>query len=206
MHHQPWLCSTDGWLLVHDQLNSPAHHELCQVRLGVGRLRGADHLAVPDHSDLVRDLPHLTQLVGDEHDRLAFISKRTHHRHELVGLLWREHCGRLVQDQIFGVVSQRLQDLDPLLHAYWKLLYDSIRIHVEPVAFREPPHGVPRLAHIEQAGGGVLPSKNQVLGHTEDIHQHEVLVDHADPSSDGLFGVGRDLLDAVNRNHACIGL
>ena len=35
----------------------------------------------------------------------------------MVGLLRRQHAGRLVQDQDVGAAEERLQDLDPLLHA-----------------------------------------------------------------------------------------
>ena len=36
----------------------------------------------------------------------------------MVGLLRREHAGGLVQDQDVGAAEQRLEDLDPLLHAH----------------------------------------------------------------------------------------
>ena len=40
-------------------------------------------------------------------------SKRTHHPHQLIGLLRREHGGRFVEDQILGIVGQRFQNLYP---------------------------------------------------------------------------------------------
>ena len=57
-------------LLVHPQADRSTDHQLGQLRLGVGGLRRADDLAAADHRDLVGDRPDLTQLVGDEDDRL----------------------------------------------------------------------------------------------------------------------------------------
>ena len=88
--------------------------ELLVARRG----RGLAHdLAEPDDGDLVGDLAHLAQLVGDEDDGLAGLLELAHDPHQLVGLLGGQHRGGLVEDEHLGVARQRLDDLDPLLHA-----------------------------------------------------------------------------------------
>ena len=110
---------------------------------------------------------------------------------QLVDLLRRQHRGRLVEDQVLGVVGQRLQDLHPLLDADRQVLDQRVRVDVEPVALGELADRLPRLPHVQHAGGAVLPAEDQVLGHGEHLDQHEVLVHHADAGGDRLLGVAR---------------
>ena len=193
-------------LLVDDELNGAAHHELRQIGLGIGGPCRADYLAVPDYGDLVRNLPHLTQLVGDEHDRFAFVSKRMHHRDQLVGFLRCEHCCRFVEDEVLGIICQGFQDLDSLLHTNWEILDKRIRVYVQPVPFREPLDGASRISHVEHAGLAVLAAEDQVLRHRENLDQHEMLMHHANPGGNRLFGVLADMLDAIDGNRAVVGL
>ena len=51
-----------------------------------------------------------------------------HDREQLLGLAGGEHRGRLVQDQHAGVAHQRLDDLDPLLHADGQVLDQGVRV------------------------------------------------------------------------------
>ena len=50
---------------------------------------------------------------------------------ELARLLRREDCGRLVEDEDLGAAVERLQDLDPLLHADADRLDAGVRAHRE---------------------------------------------------------------------------
>ena len=55
----------------------------------------------------------------------------------MVGLLRRQHAGRLVQDQDMRAAEQRLEDLDPLLHADGQLADRRVEIDLEPVVALE---------------------------------------------------------------------
>ena len=55
----------------------------------------------------------------------------------MVGLLRRQHAGRLVQDQDVGAAEQGLQDLDPLLHAHRQVGDRRVEIDLEPVVALE---------------------------------------------------------------------
>ena len=62
------------------------------------------------------------------------VLERAHDLHQLVDLLRREHRGGLVEDQHLGVVGERLDDLDPLLHADREVLDQGVRVDGEAVA------------------------------------------------------------------------
>ena len=62
-----------------------------------------DVLPPPKHGDSVGDLEDLVQLVADEDDREALPGERAQDLEELSGLLWREHRGRLVEDEDVGL-------------------------------------------------------------------------------------------------------
>ena len=51
----------------------------------------------------------------------------------MVGLLRRQHAGGLVQDQDVRAAEQRLEDLDPLLHADRQLADRGVEIDLQPV-------------------------------------------------------------------------
>jgi hypothetical protein len=87
---------------------------------GIDVLRGpalADGLAAAHDGHVVGDVEHLAQLVRDQDDGRALRLERAQHAEQLLGLLRREHGGRLVEDQDLRAVVERLEDLDPLLLA-----------------------------------------------------------------------------------------
>ena len=109
---------------------------------------------------------------------------RAEHAKELVGLLRREHRGRLVEDQDLRAAVERLQDLHPLLHADRQMLHHGVERHGQAV--------VPGDALQLGAGAGesarqppaALDAEHDVLQHGEVVHEHEVLVHHADARGD----------------------
>ena len=76
-----------------------------------------DGLPASKHRDAVGHGLDLVQLVRDEDDRAAVGRHRTDRLEERVGLVRRQHGGRLVEDEDAGVLVERLQDLDALLLA-----------------------------------------------------------------------------------------
>ena len=81
------------------------------------RIAGRDLLAAAQDRGGVAEPFHLFELVADVKDRAAFGLQPLQHDKELVGLLRRQHRGRLVEDQKFRVLHQRPHDLDALAFA-----------------------------------------------------------------------------------------
>ena len=60
----------------------------------------------------------LGKLMGDEDHGVAFGDKGSNDREKAVDLLRGEHRGGLVEDEQARAAIERLENLDPLLHAY----------------------------------------------------------------------------------------
>ena len=122
--------------------------------------------------------------MGDEEDRLVLPLQHPQHFEQLIGLGRREHRGRLVEHQDFGAAHERLEDLDPLLQADRQFADDRVGIDFKPIfgaEFGEP------LADRGCALGeqrAALGAEHHVFEHAERLHQHEMLVDHADAMVD----------------------
>ena len=101
---------------IRGQLDVSADHQLGQVGF-VGRAWDplADDPAAPDHRDPIGDLEDLVELVADEDDRVPVGRQTAQDREDLLGLLWGEDGGRLVEDEDARLAVERLEDLDPLL-------------------------------------------------------------------------------------------
>ena len=171
---------------VDDELDVAADHQRRQVVLvGLRRHPRAHHLAPPDDRDPVGDLEHLVQLVADEDDRVALRGEAPEDFEDLLCLLWRQHGGRLVEDQNPGIAVERLEDLDPLLPADRQRADLDLGVDVEPEPLAELDDPAMGLVPIEEDRiGHRLLTKEDVVGDGEDRNQHEMLVDHADPARD----------------------
>src|SRR5215471_18970250 len=203
-----------GRLLAHPQLDRPADHQRGELHRGGGRRPLADDLAAPDDRDVVGDRLHLFELVRDEDDRPPALPQFAHDPEQVLGLAGGQHGGGLVEYQNLGVTEQRLDDLDPLLHADRQFFHYGVGIHAqaEPLGQREYLTAGP--APVEQAEGGQaerslahrLAAEGDVLGHGEDRHQHEVLVHHADLGPDRVPGrIDHDRF-VVEQDLALVGL
>ena len=171
---------------VDDELDVAADHQRRQIVLvGLRRNPRAHHLAPPDDRDPVGDLEHLVQLVADEDDRVTLGGEASEDLEDLLGLLRRQHGGRLVEDEDPCLPVERLEDLHPLLPADRQRADLDIGVDVEP----EP------LAELDDPAIGLVPieedrvrhrllAEEDVVGDRQHRDQHEVLVDHADPARD----------------------
>ena len=65
------------------------------------------------------------------------VAQRAHDPEELLGLLRRQHGGRLVEDEDLGIAVERLDDLDPLLDADREVLDDGVGVDLEAVLRRD---------------------------------------------------------------------
>ena len=124
--------------------------------------------------------------MADEHDGLPGIPQGPEVGEELVGLLRSEDGRRLVEDEKVNSPVQSLQDLDALLLPDRELLDQRAGAHTEAVPRGELRDlGVGSL-HIEERS--TFGTEDDVLGDREAVHQHEVLVDHADAERDRVAG------------------
>ena len=106
------------------------------------------------------------QLVRDEDDGFALVAQADKHLEKLVGLLRREHGGRLVEDQDLRAAIERLQDFHALLQADRQLRHDGVERHLEAVvagellefAARAPRPGRRRAARRPRRPGRRFPA------------------------------------------------
>ncbi len=148
--------------------------------------------------DAICELEGLVELVTDEDDRLAVGLEPVHDVDEALDLGGRQDRGRFVEDEDVRLAGEHLDDLDPLLETHREILDDGVGVDVEAVAARDLPNGLARPLQIEPAEAlRRLVAEHDVLGHGEDGHEHEVLVDHPDASGDGIARSGEVLRLAV---------
>ena len=142
-----------------------------------------DRPAAAEHGHAIGDRLHLVELVRDEDDGLAFVRHRAQRPEERLGLLRREHGGRLVHDQHARVAIERLQDLDPLLLADRELPDLRLRVHGEAVLLAQLVDTTlgGRGAQDDAAALAPVVAEHDVLRDRERLDQPEVLVHHADP-------------------------
>ena len=172
------------------ELDVPADHELSQV-LFVRRAWDplADDLAAPDDRDPIGDLEDLVQLVADEDDRMPLRGKPAQDSEDLLRLLGGEDGGGLVEDEDAGIAVERLEDLDPLLLTDRQGVDPGVGIEVEAELLAERLDlAAGRLLVDEDRIRHRLLAEDDVLGDGQHRDEHEVLVDHADPASDGVSG------------------
>ena len=124
----------------------------------------------------------------DEDHGLPLVGHRAERLEERLGLLWREHRGRLVHDQDARVPVERLQDFDALLLADRELPDLRLRIDREPVALAQlldAPLGG-RRTQDDAATLASMVAEDDVLRDRERLDQPEVLVHHADARVEGV--------------------
>src|SRR6185503_1161401 len=118
-----------GGLARADVMKLAPDHRLCDLtRVRVLRDELSGVLSRTQNGDAVGDREHLTELVRDEDQGLAFVAKLPDDREELVDLLRCEHRGRLVEDEQLGAAIKHLQDLDALLQAERDVLDPRARL------------------------------------------------------------------------------
>ena len=122
----------------------------------------------------------------------------------MIGLVGRQHAGRLVEDQRVGAAIERLQDLHALLQADRQLADDGVGIDLQRVFALQPLQLGARMRDAALQERAALDAEHDVLQHRERLDQHEMLVHHADAGGDRrIGGADRDRLavDADRRRH-----
>ena len=150
-------------------------------------IAGRDLLAAAQDGGGVAQPLHLFELVADVEDGAAFGLEAFQHDEELVGLLRRQHRGRLVQDQEFRILHQRADDLDALALADRQLPDLAPGIERQAVGLRDLLQ--PRRHVLE--GFPAVEAERDVLGDGEIVEQREMLEHHADAAARASDGPGQ---------------
>ena len=169
---------------LHDFVQLAADHrarDLRRVRVLRDELPGVPPGA--EDGDAVGDGHDLTQLVGNEDERLALVAEGPHDAEELVHLERCQHGRGLVEDEQLRPSVEHLQDLHALLEAERDVLdaRGDVDLDVKP-----------RLELVDaaldrgvvQERTSALVAEHHVLGDAQRRHEHEVLVDHPDAERD----------------------
>ena len=145
------------------------------------------------------------------------LRQRAQDAEELVGLLRRQHAGRLVEDQDPGAAIRATFRISTRCCSPDRQIADErVGIDVQAVVARQPLQlGARRGEALARSSGAALGAEHDVLQHGEILHQHEMLVHHADavrrwrragcamrtglPSMQDLAAVG--LVEAVEDAH-----
>ena len=132
--------------------------------------------------------PHLLQPVADVEHRAALAGEALQRHEQVVGLLRRQHRGRLVHDDELRLLQQAADDLDPLALADREVGDDGVRVERQAVFRRDVVD--PRREPVEPHRAG--ERQRDVLGDGQRIEQREMLEHHADAEPPGGGGVGDD--------------
>ena len=176
----------------------PDHH--VGHLLGVGCLCGSvsDKLSAAEDGYAVRQLLNLVKLMGDDDDCLAVCAHIAQNCEELVGFLRGENGGRLVKNKDVRSAVQRLDDLHSLLLRNGHIVYLLLRVDIKAVLVAYLLNACADLLEVKPAFSG--QTENDVLRGCENIHQLEMLVDHANTKVKGILGTADGNLAAVYKN------
>ncbi len=193
--------------LVDAQAHCAADHQLGELlgrRLGGGQ--GRDDPALPHHGDDVGGFADLAELVRDEEHGLALVAERREDAEEVVGLLRRQDGGGLVEDEHLRATVERLEDLDALAVPHAEVRDARIGIDLQMVLAAEPGELGARAAHAGAEPEAALDAEHHVLEDRERLHQHEVLVHHADTRGERVLSATDDRGPAAHEDLAAIRL
>ena len=147
----------------------------------------------------------LAQFVGDEDDRPAAVAQRAEDAEQVVRLARGQHAGGFVEDENVRAAVERLEDLHPLPHPHRERADDRVRVRLQPVFAPQPFERAPRPRQRPPQEEAALDAQDDVLQHGETVHQHEMLVDHADSERDGVVRAGDPRAPSADPDLAAVG-
>ena len=116
--------------------------------------------------------------VGNDYDRLAVIPHIAKDCEQLVRLLRSQDGRRFVQDQNVRPPVEHLDDLNRLLLGNRHVIDLLVRIHFKSIRAADFPDPVRRSPEVILP---VVQAENDIFRRGHDIHELEMLMDHADP-------------------------
>ena len=142
--------------LVDSQQHLSPNHQFRKLFASrVRRGHFSDHAAPAHDGDAVGHGHDLPQFVGYQDHGAALIAKGGQDPEQVIGLLWCQHPGRLVEHQHLGPAVQGLEDFHALLKADRQLSDDRVRIDVQVILPLQPREFFTRL---RDAGGEPRPA------------------------------------------------
>ncbi|MPN15273.1 hypothetical protein SDC9_162603 [bioreactor metagenome] len=180
-----------------------ADHHARQRCIGfLRRVAHARHHAAAQHRAGGAQRTDFMQLVADVENRAAFAGQTAQHHEQLFDGLWREHRGRLVQNQHARLGEQRADDFHPLHLAHRQGVHRAMRIDLQPVVAGS---GLHALDHLGQRNAFV-ETQPDVFRHGQRIEQAEMLKHHGDAEVPRLLRVADLHRLAIDDDAALVGL
>ena len=126
--------------------------------------------------------------MGDQDNGFAVRRQIVHDMDQLCDFLRGKAGGGFVQDQGLCAAIQRFQNFHALLHTHADILDLGVRVNGQIVLFRKLHHIFACGGHVQRQSLYGLHAKGNVFRNRKRLHQHKVLVYHADACFDRLFG------------------
>jgi hypothetical protein len=165
--------------LLHPEQDFAANH---QARQPLGSRSGGyqipDNPAVSHDRDIVGKRKNLGELVSDYYYCLAFATQKAKDGEKALDFLRGQYGSRLVEDENAGGTVQDLENLDTLLLADRKRANWRIGIDFQAILFRNLLYTLSRPPVIQRDTGNRLLPEDYVLGHSQRLDEHKVLMDH----------------------------
>ena len=160
-------------------------------------------LALPQDGYPVADLQHLVQLMGDDDDGLAVRLHAPQHVEQAGDFLGRQHRRGLVQNQNIRAAVQHFENFNRLLFGHGHIIDFLLRVQVEAVFFRQLRDR--RVDGFQVIPALLLHAQHDIFARCKQIHQFEMLVNHADPVAERVLGGPDHHLLAVHENLPLVG-
>ena len=174
------------FFFFHFQDNITADHQPGDLlRRNTRRLINTHGPAAAKDGHAVRDIHDLIQLMRNKDKGIALFFQFFQFVKQVLDLLCRQNGRRLVQDQDLRPTDQSLQDLHLLFHTDRDIHNFGVCVHgkVEFLrVFLRDRHCLLVIDH--DARFRRSHAQHHVLSHGQARHQHEMLMDHADPLAD----------------------
>ena len=163
------------------------------------------HVPAAHHGDAIGEPHHLVELVRDEDDRRSLVAQPCEHLEEVQRFLRREHRRGLVEDQHARPAVEHLEDLEPLAIAHGEVSGGGFEVDAQAGGHHEGLQSRPHrgLGAAQKEPG--LRAEHHVLEGRERVHEHEVLVHHAQPQGDGVVGAAQPRALPEDLDRAAVG-
>ena len=159
----------------------PQHHfdQTLLVDLADG---GRAHMvAVTQHDQAITDFKNFMQMMGDQDNRDPLLFQRARQIKQIDDLFPGEGGRGFVHDQQSGIMAERLCDLDQLLLGDTEGAGPGVKRGLKPEAAKQPGRRLPHRAPVKQAAPVLKMTQKDILDHRELGHDHQFLVNGADP-------------------------
>ena len=120
----------------------------------------------------------------DQHNRATLVAQTSQHAPQLVHFGWREHGGRLVENQNARAAIERLEDFHALRLTNSEIADALLHRNRQAGTVHKRLHLALCLRAVELSVARDLGTERDVLGHRQRWHEHEVLVHHAHARAD----------------------